>query len=97
MATWKGIRPTKYSEDMGIDWAKTEVGWEYQTTSDILTLTYLQDEYADYDKSHPQREFQELMSPYKALAILEQLADWCNQYQGPEQLDKIINKIRERN
>lgn len=94
MATWQGRKPTKYAEDMGVSWADTEVTWEYQTTADILTLTYNQDEYSDFIHC-PAKEFKELMSPYKALAVLEQLADWCNRYKGPEKLDNIIKKIRE--
>lgn len=95
MATWKGRKTTQYSEYMGVDYAKTEMSWSYGTVSDILTLHFQQGEYADYSKSHPSTEFTEHMSKDKALAMLEQLADWCNRYEGEETLDRIVNRIRE--
>ncbi len=93
MATWNTRRPTTYDEYMGMAYAKTEVKWSYGTVSDTLTLHYKQDEYSDFNH-HPVREFTEHMSKEKALAVLEQLMDWANTYEGPETVDKILDKIR---
>lgn len=93
MATWNGIRPTRYYEYMGMAYADTEVSWSYGTVSDTLTLQYKQGEYSDFNH-HPPKEFYEHMSKEKALAALEQLADWCNRYEGSEKLDSIINRIK---
>lgn len=93
MATWQGRKPTKYEEDADMTYVNTEVVWNYNTTSDTLTLSFKQDEYSDYTY-HPAKEFEQLMSAQKAMVMLEQLADWCNIYQGPEELDKIINKVK---
>lgn len=95
MATWNGTKPTKYMEYTGADYAQTELTWRYSTSSDILALKFKQGEYSDYYSSYPAREFEQLMGNDRAMAILEQLADWCDKYNGPEYLDKIIKRIRE--
>lgn len=95
MATWEGRKPTKYNEYTGADYAKTEMNWSYGTVSDTLTINIKQGEYSDWAKTHKPSEFVEHMSKDKALAMLEQLADWCNQYEGHEKLEEILKKIRE--
>ena len=94
MAQLKGTKPTKYKEYTGADYADTEVVWDYHTASDILALNFKQGEYSNYYNTVPASEFRQLMGNDRALAILEQLADWCDKYEGPEVLNEIIERIR---
>ena len=96
MGLWKGSKPTKYKEYTGADYADTEVVWDYHTVSDTLALNFKQGEYSNFYNTVPASEFRQLMGPDRALALLEQLADWCNTYEGPEKLDEIINRIRQK-
>lgn len=77
-----------------MSYAKTEVVWSYGTVADVLSLHYKQEAFSDFNYV-PAKEFAEHISKEKALAVLEQLMDWANRYEGKHVIDNLVKKIRE--
>lgn len=90
MATWKSDKTVKFTEDLGEDYSKSEMSWEYSTTTDCLTIC-----------TKRSKNFSDLplinncyFGKNNSLAMLEILIDWADCYEGPEIVDKIFSKAR---
>lgn len=73
MATWKSSHSIKFVEDDGYEYKNVELRWEYQTTSDMLTI---------FDNNGHTSCF----SKEQAIATYQLLKDWVKTYEGEEKL-----------
>lgn len=95
MATWNSKHQVTWPMDTGFEYITCENTWSYHTVSDFLTVRCDIPESSNYsDKKFPQETRTFSYSQYEALALLETLLDWAYTYEGPEEVDKILNKIK---
>lgn len=94
MATWHGSKP--YIVRMEVyhppdyyhsSYEDCEYSWEYNTTADCFTVYEKQ---GSYEKKN-----RYTWGPQDCEGLLYILAEWYNNYNGPEALDELIAKIRQ--
>lgn len=91
MATWKG-KDYKFNLETyppgcnGYgEWADVNYRWDYNTTSDILTV---------YQKEPHFDETHELYSQERAVAHMVTMMDWYLVFNGKEAFDKLISDLK---
>lgn len=89
MSTWNGT-PKKfkleYYRSGNYGWASyedIEYNWEYNTTSDILTVKI----------KDPEKEYRKLYGKDDAEALLHTLASWYSIYEGKENLKNLLKDL----
>lgn len=92
MATWKSIEKVEYLQDTGLDYVKTKKSWEYNTTSDILTILTEMGEYYDYGGKVEASENRELLGKSESLGLLESLIDWAETFEGEGTVEKLLKQ-----
>jgi hypothetical protein len=75
MATFYSKETQKYDEGQ-YGCAPGEVTWEYNTTSDILTLKFKEEEMQSYSGPVPTHEFTQLIGNSQAAAMYYALKEW---------------------
>lgn len=94
MATWRSVRTIEYGRDMGGDYAQCKKTWQYNTTSDTLTLQTHIGAHSDILGFFPESVTDQRMGQDEALAVLEALMDWAETYCGEGSVQNLIEKIK---
>jgi len=96
MATWKG-KPKKFSVEVcgpsthwDLQWADVDFRWEYNTTSDTLSI------FAEHPvMDDPKQKEPQLYSQEWAAAYLYTLASFYATYEGKEDLKELLKDLLE--
>lgn len=97
MATWNG-KPIKYDSDDGYFNIKCEQHWEYQTTSDHLSIHIKTGAYSGYDVT-PEHTRVDHYNYDDSRVLLKTMIDWAETYLGEGTVEKLLlerkNNVRE--
>ncbi len=92
MSTWKCKNEIEWTLDTGLDYATCVNTWEYQTTSDYLTITTKEGESRAMAGIVEPGVKVEHYSNNEARALLETLIDWLETYDGQGSVQELLNK-----